>query len=422
MASEIVVRVNGTIPAFSELGQDNARLQEVESNPAMKVNTSCSLIINENGNPKKHILIDAGNGVANSVKQECNGILSGRCSVDALLLTHSHPDRIDDLPAVIKEFGVSQVYCTRECWDNIGKKFPDVKSIQHTPVEAGKSFEIDGIKFIPVGVKHASDAPGSVAYVAEVEGKKIIFAWDVLSFVNSNDPVLKGADLVFIDTFTYNPHPETGHLSVLQAYDLIKIWNPKEAYFINYSGYQDFKNQENPYARVPKRPLTSDELASQVMSDVAAWGSSWNERVKVANHAMIWSSSKQLEVMSPQFTEDSVKLFTERNYQLVIKRGDKRIDVSVETDISKLDYEFINYNVQSDGRKVTAKTKGGFMAKPIEMVFEIDDSSDPAIARINISGRKGIKVIDKGVETYQRNIPLNKDDADKLRNFLATLK
>jgi phosphoribosyl 1,2-cyclic phosphodiesterase len=421
MANEIVVRVNGTLPALSELGKENARANEVESNPAMNVNTSCSLIINEDGKPIKHVLVDAGSGVAKSIKQECgSGVLAGRCSIDAVLLTHSHADRIDDLPSIMKEFGSLHVYATKQCWDAVGNKFPDLKSAQYTPVEAGKTFEIDNVKITPVAVQHASDVLGSVAYAAEIEGKKIVFAWDLLSFANSNDPVLRGADLLFIDTFTYNPHQETGHLSVLEAYDRIKVWNPKEAYFINYSGYQDFKNQENPYARVPKRPMTSEELASQVMSDVAAWGTGWTERVNVASHGMVWRSTKQLDVMSPQFTEDAVKMFTEHNYVFIIKKGKKVLEVTAETDIANLGYEFVKYNVESEGRKLTGATKGGFLAKPVQMFLEINDSSDPAVIKVSIGGGTNIKMIDKDV-SYRKDITLKKADADKVRDFLVKL-
>jgi phosphoribosyl 1,2-cyclic phosphodiesterase len=420
MGNEIVVRVNGTLPAFAELGKDGARVAEVGFTPAMNVNTSCSLILNEDGKPIKHILVDAGNGVGNSVKQECNGgLLAGKCSIDAVLLTHSHPDRVDDLPSIEKEFGSLHVYSTQQCWDVVSKKFSDLKSVQHTPIEAGKAFEIDGIRIIPIAVQHSGDALGSVAYAIESEGKKIIFAWDVLSFANSNDPILRGADLLIIDTFTYNPHPETGHLSILESYDLIKRWNPKEAYFINYSGYQDFKNQENPYARVPKRPMSSDELASQVMDDVMAWGAGWTERIKVATHGMTWRSTKQ-QVMSPQFEEDMIKLFTERNYVFIIKKEKKGLGVTAETDIVNINYEFIKFNIESEGRKLIGSTKGGLLAKPVQMLLEINDSSDPAVVKVKIGGGGNIKMIDQDV-SYKRDISLKKTDADKLRTFLMKL-
>jgi phosphoribosyl 1,2-cyclic phosphodiesterase len=421
MVCEVVVRVNGTIPALSDLGMENDRLTEVESNPTMNVNTSCSLIINEDGKPVNHLLVDAGSGVAGSLKQECgSGVLAGRCAVDAVLLTHSHADRIDDLPSVVKEFGSPRVYCTQQCWEAVTRKFSDLKSVQHISVEAGKSFQIDSMKITPIGVRHSDDALGSVAYAAEFEDKKIIFVWDVVSFVNSSDPILRAADLVIIDAFTYNPHPETGHLSILQAYDLIKIWNPKQAYLINYSGYEDFKNQENPYARVPKKPMASAELTSQVMSDLNAWGAGWTERVKVATHGMIWRSTKQLELLSPQFTGDSVHLFTERNYVFAIKKGKKGLEVKAETDIANLTYEFIKYNVESEGRRLAGSTKGGFLAKPLQMLLEIDESSDPAVVKVRIGGGTTIKMLDKDV-SYKRDIGLKKEDASKLREFLAKL-
>jgi len=420
MGSEIAVRVNGTLPAFSDFGSDNERAGEVESNPAMKVNTSCSLIIHENGKPTKHILVDTGNGVCNSVKQACNDLLAGRCVIDAILLTHSHPDRIDDLSLIVKEFDNVHVYCTQNCWNDVIKKFPDLQSIQHTSVEAGKTFEIDSVRITPVSVQHSNDALGSVAYVIESEGRKIIFGWDVLTFQNPNDPLLKGADLFFIDTFTYNPHPETNHLSVLQAYDLLKIWNPKEAFFINYSGFADFKNAENPYARVPKKPMTSDELAAQVMSDTIPWGYGWNERVKVASHGMVWRSTKQIEFMSPQFSEDMVKLFTEQNYVFSIKKGKKALEVTAETDIKNISYEFIKYDVESEGRRIAATTKGGFLAKPLQMLLEIDDSSDPAIVKIKVGGGTNIKMIDQDV-SYQKDIHVKRVHADRLRDFLMKL-
>ncbi|MEM3084778.1 MAG: MBL fold metallo-hydrolase [Nitrososphaerales archaeon] len=420
MGREVVVRVNGTLPALSDIGKDNARFEEVQSNPSINANTSCSLIISEDGKPVKHMLVDAGSGVCNSVKHECSGSLAGRCSIDVVLLTHPHADRVDDLPLLMKEFGSFYVYCTQDCWNAVSKKFPELESIQHTPIERGKIFTLYGITITPLQVQHSSDVPDSVAYVVEAEGKKIVFAWDVLSFQNTNDPILKGADLMIIDTFTYNPHPETGHLSVLQAYDLIKLWNPKEAYLINYSGYQDFKNQENPYARVPKRPMTSDELSAQVMSDLTPWGAGWNERIKVAAHGMIWRSSEQLSMMAPQFTEDTAKLFTEQNYVFSMKRSKKVLEVTAETDIKNITYEFIKFNIESEGKRLVASTRGGLLAKPVQMLLEINDASDPATVTVKIGGGGNIKMIDQDV-SYKRDFTVNKDNAGKLRNFLLQL-
>jgi hypothetical protein len=104
----------------------------------------------------------------------------------------------------------------------------------------------------------------------------------------------------------------------------------------------------------------------------------------------------------------------------IIKKEKKGLGVTAETDIVNINYEFIKFNIESEGRKLIGSTKGGLLAKPVQMLLEINDSSDPAVVKVKIGGGGNIKMIDQDV-SYKRDISLKKTDADKLRTFLMKL-
>jgi hypothetical protein len=52
-------------------------------------------------------------------------------------------------------------------------------------------------------------------------------SWTILN-VNEN------TGLLVFGALSYNPHPETGMLSVSEAYFLVRKWNVKECYLVHY--------------------------------------------------------------------------------------------------------------------------------------------------------------------------------------------
>ncbi|MGB6590150.1 MAG: hypothetical protein WBE68_01430 [Candidatus Nitrosopolaris sp.] len=94
---------------------------------------------------------------------------------------------------------------------------------------------------VPVVANHGDNhSPSSVIYIVKYHDKKIIMGWDFLSLPNVDENLLWNPDLLVLGTHTYNPHPETGMISVIDAYELVRRCNAKDCYLVQYSGLLDF--------------------------------------------------------------------------------------------------------------------------------------------------------------------------------------
>src|SRR5207245_2653397 len=80
--------------------------------------------------------------------------------------------------------------------------------------------------------------------------------WDFLSLPNVEENLLWNPDLLVLGTQTYNPHPETGMISISEAYVLVRTWNAKECYLVHYSGLNDFEESKNQWFRGPVKAMT----------------------------------------------------------------------------------------------------------------------------------------------------------------------
>jgi phosphoribosyl 1,2-cyclic phosphodiesterase len=125
-------------------------------------NTSCS-IFSITSPPSQgkdeeifHLLIDAGEGVVKSIeKGMTDSVSSQRLEVslskmpNAILITHSHDDHINDLPKLIDKVKDGSdkinVYCTKECRDQIKNKFPRLAGTQSSDfivIQPAESFTV----------------------------------------------------------------------------------------------------------------------------------------------------------------------------------------------------------------------------------------------------------------------------------------
>jgi glyoxylase-like metal-dependent hydrolase (beta-lactamase superfamily II) len=148
ISAKVIVRINGTIPEVSTLGDEkrSERAAEVKQKEII-ANTSCS-IFSITSPPSQgkdeeifHLLIDAGEGVVKNIETAVTDYESSqrqRVSLtkmpNAILITHSHDDHINDLPKLIDKLKNGSdkinVYCTKECRDQIINKFPRQAGLQ----------------------------------------------------------------------------------------------------------------------------------------------------------------------------------------------------------------------------------------------------------------------------------------------------
>ena len=192
---------------------------------------------------------------------------------NALLITDSHHDQIKDLPKLFNKVMVGSdkfgVYCTKDCCDQIMSKFLQLTGRRSSfkIIELNRPFTTGPFTVIPVVANHGDNhSPSTVIYIVKYHDKKIIMGWDFLSLPNVDENLLWNPDLLVLGTHTYNPHPETGMISVIDAYELVRRWNAKDCYLVQYSGLLDFKESKNEWFKGPPAAMTTSELQRNIGS------------------------------------------------------------------------------------------------------------------------------------------------------------
>lgn len=304
---ELVVRVNGHQAAYmSYFGRDTARDRYLRADAYRSANTSCSVLLRdrERGTIALHLLFDVGLGVVNSLEAMRHG--TGTADLDGVFLTHPHLDHCAELDRLAyglhgahrqrgEEDWRLPLYCTAACAERIVGEhgaFPwlvaERGSVTLCPVAPYEpvSFVPPGgpaLTVTPVSVYHGPTAPGAVIYVVECLGRKVILGWDMLRLVEAPDTpsdaeremsvsalpaaqagLVRDADVLFLDSTTWNPRPSQGHLSVLEGLALARTWRARRLYLIHYSGSERPEPPLNPVAELAgidiARPLTDPEL------------------------------------------------------------------------------------------------------------------------------------------------------------------
>lgn len=453
----VVVRINGVLPDNSSLGtaERSERAAEVKQQNITS-NTSCSLIsVSDTNQIIFHMLIDVGQGVVESVK---NGIpslgftstatASSTLSIpDAVLITHSHDDHIKELPILIEKANTHlknlRIFCTPECYDQIIKKFPQISSSSHSSfsslvgsdsgrisfsmVKPDEIFEIGPFSVRPVLAHHGTDSPpGSVCYIVKMCDNKIIIGWDFLSLPTTSEDLLWNPDLLILGTETYNAHPETGMVSVIEAFDIVRRWNAKECYIVHYSGLRDFEEAKNQWFRGPIKAMTTEELQKTIDSHLRLTGSGGKFKIKVATEGTVWSSKdKDQEQKSSEqnFNTNApigkvLSIESLQKYVLLIERDTKndKLKLMIEDRVNRYDLAFDKPRKDNNNENIVyAQGEKGMMARGPQLKLEVVDMNEPSYdnsstIRVNVS--KGKKTI------FIDDILIDKIDAIKFRKYI----
>jgi phosphoribosyl 1,2-cyclic phosphodiesterase len=454
----VVVRINGVLPDTSALGtaekSDRAAEIKQQNTPS---NTSCSLIAITNTNQIIfHMLVDVGQGVVESVK---NGIPSlGFTSTtessmlfipDAVLITHSHDDHIKDLHILIEKANTHlknlRIFCTAECYDQIIKKFPQISSSSHSSfsssrvgsdsgrisfsmVKPDETFEIGPFTVMPILAHHGTDSPpGSVCYVVKILDNKIIIGWDFLSLPTTSENLLWNPDLLILGTETYNSHPETGMVSVIEAFDIVRRWNAKECYIVHYSGLRDFEEAKNQWFRGPTKAMTTEELQKTIDSHLRLTGSGGKFNIKVATEGTVWTSKHkdQEQKLSEQNLYNTnapigkvLSIESLQKYVLLIERDTKndKLKLMIEDRVNRYDLAFDKPRKDNNNENIVyAHGEKGMMARGPQLKLEVVEMNEPSYdnsstIRVNVS--KGKKTI------FNDDIIIDKIDAIKFRKYI----
>jgi phosphoribosyl 1,2-cyclic phosphodiesterase len=456
-----VVRINGVLPDLSTLGdkEKSERAAEVEQT-GMSTNTSCSIIVIDNtadGNQEiLHLLVDAGEGVAKSLEkidlsysQNADNINSKFLKdpvvniPNAVLVTHSHNDHIKDLPLIGAKYferksEALKVFCTRECHEQLNNKFPDLASktnsnnrISFTTIRPNEPFNVGPISVTPISAYHGDSAPeGSVIYILRLpDSKKVIIGWDFLSLPEDVDQnQFWNPDLVILGTQTYNPHPETGLISVSDSIELVRRWNAKECYLVHYRGLMDFEDAKNQWFRGPTKAMNSDELQKTINENLRITGKEGRYKIIVAKEGMVWTARRgeaegeRQSQQSSQVSSPIGKILEIESLQDYILTFEKEIKDSnmlkliIEDRINRYDLRFINPHLDKNNNDILdAQGEKGMFATGAEMNMEIRqteslEKGENSIVRIHVFKKK------KNV--FKDDIMISRGDTDRLRRYL----
>jgi phosphoribosyl 1,2-cyclic phosphodiesterase len=458
--SQAIVRINGVLPEISTLGteEESERAAEVKRT-GMTANTSCSVLVKDNTTSNKeifHLLIDIGAGgvrslekidLLSSSKPALSNLISKSSSdtdtvtniPDAMLITHSHDDHIKELPLIIRKVSDQQststfkIFSTKECHDQITAKFPELSSKNNNNdnrasfniIQPNEPFEVGPISVIPLSVYHGDNSPpGSVIYVLKLPAKiKVIIGWDFLSLSDDVDQNhFWNPDLAILGTQSYNQHPETGLISVSDAFELVRRWNAKECYIVHYSGLMDFEEAKNQWFRGPTKAMNSEELQKTINENLKVTGKEGKFKITVAKEGMIWFSGIQHEGQRPSQTSsigNVIEIESLQNYILKFEKDGKNhmLKLKIEDRINRFDFTFISpHTNKSNDMILYAQGEKGMFTKGPELKMEIIisseslDKEDASIVRINSS--KGKKSV------FKNDIVISRKDGEELRRYI----
>jgi phosphoribosyl 1,2-cyclic phosphodiesterase len=453
--AKVLVRINGTLPDVSTLGNEknSERAAELKQQEII-ANTSCSIFSISSPPPQRkdeeifHLLIDAGEGVVKSIDKAIIDYESSRRREvslskmpNAVLITHSHDDHINDLPKLIDKVkdgkGMINVYCTKECRDQIIKKFPLLAGIQSSVfkvIQPTESITIGPFTVIPVLANHGDNSPpGSVIYIVKYQDKKIIMGWDFLSLPNIEENLLWNPDLLVLGTQTYNPHPETGMISISEAYVLVRMWNARECYLVHYSGLNDFEESKNQWFRGPVKAMTTAELQSNIDSHLKVSGDEGRFKIMVGKEGTLWTD-KETAKYSYDVENKSVGNVIEveglEKYIFKIEKDSKehKLRVIVEDRINRYSMQFDRPHKDKDNEFIIRGEgeQGMFSRGPALRMELVHSESKDTPSAVKILADKGNMLKGKK-DVFHDNILISDIDAKRLKkyfqeNFVASSK
>lgn len=185
--------------------------------------------------------------------------------LDALIYTHSHYDHIggfDDLRAFnFQTHAPISVFASQNTIEHLKRVYPyafgeadqigggipiiDVRIIDSEP------FEINGIEFIPIPMKHG---------ILDVMGYRVgdfAYCTDTNHIPEDSMKLLNGLKILILDALRYEKHPT--HFNIQEAMDIVKILRPEITYFTHIA--HQIKHAETELTLPPNIRLSYDGIS-----------------------------------------------------------------------------------------------------------------------------------------------------------------
>ena len=272
--------INGLDHAWQkEFGCHCARCQDI----GRTANTSVSIFGWLQQRLEQHILVDAGGGVCQSLLE--NPDLTQQPRLDAVLLTHWHPDHVADLNRIVVGFGRSswrerQVATRPYLWmregsrmwlerqqPNVLKQVSLISSLEYFPpgylLEPIETLGQD-LLITPVTIAHSSAdlfppygeerLATCAGFILQTPNFRTVLLWDLDAtnlWLEKPSPAqqtafdaIAGCDLLLIDCNTWAYHQNangepTSHVSFSLVQRFAKVLQPKRTVLMHISGHED---------------------------------------------------------------------------------------------------------------------------------------------------------------------------------------
>ncbi|MGC1133574.1 MAG: hypothetical protein WA941_12185, partial [Nitrososphaeraceae archaeon] len=224
-------------------------------------------------------------------------------------------------------------------------------------------------------------------------------------------------DLAILGTETYNDHPETGMISVTEAYNIVRRWNAKECYILHYSGLKDFEEAKNQWFRGPVKALSLDELQRTIDSHLRLTGAEGKFRITVAKEGMIWTPKEEAigqgyDKMVP--IGKVLEIESLDRYVLRIEKDERndKVMLMIEDSVNRYNLMFEKpFKDRNNEGMLHALGERGTLSKGPELVMELSmgTSSVPTLKIYAFKGRKSV---------FKDDVLINDNDALRFKQYI----
>jgi len=186
---------------------------------------------------QERVLIDCGPDIVRQWR------VNGLKKVDAVLITHEHGDHylgLDELVALRRSTAPERwhsipAYATAAAWETIELRFGYLfeKTLKRRVAIPGDPLPGLRTKVIPFKTYHGPVARGSVGYVFEDAGKRLVYTSDLLH-VEAPEDLVRHPDVLVIQSHWLN-EPAVNRpslLSLQRAVVMIRAWEPRNKVFL----------------------------------------------------------------------------------------------------------------------------------------------------------------------------------------------
>ena len=248
--------------------------------------------------------------------------------------------------------------------------------------------------------------------------------WDFLSLPNADENLLWNPDLLVLGTHTYNPHPESGMISVIEAYELVRRWNAKESYLVQYSGLLDFKESKNEWFKGPSKAMTTAELQRNIDSHLKVSGDNGRFRITVANEGMLWAAKEDSHLHEEENNKDPIGRVIEveglQKYTFKIEKDSKvdKLRVIIEDRINRYSMQFDRPHKDKSNEFIIRGEgeQGTFSKGPALRMELVHSESKDTPSALKILADKG-NILKGKKDVFHDDILVSDFDANRLKKY-----